>query len=94
MSKWIEKRLRIRRKMDVKEGFVKMNPETIKYLSIEDTVEVVIGGKKRLYFKVLPLSTVPLNEIWGNNDELQSYGVADNTIATCRRPLKSIGIKI
>lgn len=90
MSKWIEKRLRIRRSQDVKEGYVKMNPNTIKYLGIEDVVEVVIGGKKRLHFKVFSFSSIPPNEIWGNNDELQNHGIADNTIATCRRPLKRI----
>ncbi len=84
---WRERRLRIRRREDVPPGQARMHPDTMKELNIEDRVEVVIGGKKRLTFTVLGLDAVPRNEVWCNADDLRMFGVADNTIATVRRPL-------
>ncbi len=87
MNRVIEKRLRLRQRDDVDRGTAKMNPNTMKYLGIEDEVEVVIAGKKRLRFKVLALDLVPENEVWANAQELRERGIADRTIATVRRPL-------
>ncbi len=66
-----------------------MNPAAMKYLGIEDKVEIVIAGKRRYVFKVLPLDTVPENEVWCNEDDLRTYGIADNTVATVRAPLST-----
>lgn len=79
-----ERRLRIRRREDVPEGQARMNPKTMEDLKISNSIEVVIGGKKRLRFRVLGLESVPEREVWCNAEELRVYGVADNTIATVR----------
>ncbi len=64
-----------------------MNPRTMANLGIRDRVEVVVGGKRRLVFSVLPNDKVPENEVWCNADELRELGVADNTVAATRAPL-------
>ncbi|HDI32014.1 MAG TPA: hypothetical protein ENF80_04260 [Thermofilum sp.] len=79
-----ERRLRLRRREDVPEGQARMNPKTMEELKIASSIEVVVGGKKRLRFKVLGLESVPEREVWCNAEELRVYGVADNTIATVR----------
>jgi len=61
-----------------------MNPDTMKELRIETIIEVVIAGKKRLHFTVLPNDNVPRNEVWCNEEELRNHGIADYTIATVR----------
>ncbi|RLE94556.1 MAG: hypothetical protein DRN04_03195 [Thermoprotei archaeon] len=89
MSERREKRLRLRRKDNVSRGLAKMNSKAAEFLGIKDSLEVVIAGKKRLYFRVLVSEDVPENEVWCNEDELREYGIADNSIATCRAPLKA-----
>lgn len=87
-----ERRLRIRRRNDVDEGKAKMNPEVMKELDIADTVEVVLVGggsrERRYVFTVIPSEDVPRNEVWCNEEEMRRLGVADNSIATIRRPLR------
>jgi len=83
----IEKRMRLRRRSDVQKGTAKMNPKAIKYLKIENELEAVVAGKKKLRFRVLAWDETPENEVWCNEEELQMHGVADRTIATCRAPL-------
>ena len=87
LSRPPEKRLRLRRREDVDPGVAKINPETAKFLQITDMLEVVIAGKKRYTFKAIGFGDVPANEVWCNADELRARGIADNTIATVRRPL-------
>ena len=87
-----ERRLRLRRKDNVMKGSARMNPKTIKELDIESNIEVVVGGKKKLYFNVLSLEDVPVNEVWCNEEELRNNGVADNTIATVRKLTKNEGL--
>ena len=84
----MEKRLRIRRVPSIPPGQVRVNPKTMEYLHLGDKIEIVVAKKKRLVFKVFSLEEVPENEIWGNEEELRSHGIADYTIATCRAPLK------
>lgn len=79
-----ERRLRLRRRNDVPEGQSRMNPDTMKELGIEGKIEVVIAGKKKMQFAVLPNDDVPRNEVWCNEEELRRYGIADYTIATVR----------
>ena len=82
-----ERRLRIRRRPEVPEGQARMNPKAMEFLGINDTVEIVIAGKKRYRFRVVALDTVPENEVWCNEDQLRALGIADNSIATVRAPL-------
>ncbi|RLG35837.1 MAG: hypothetical protein DRN91_09015 [Candidatus Alkanophagales archaeon] len=86
----IERRLRLRRRSDVPSGVAKLNPQAMKYLGIIDKIEIVIVGGKRLTLRALAFEQVPENEVWCNEDELRSHGIADRTIATCRAPLKQI----
>lgn len=86
--KRIERRLRIRRREEVAKGVAKMNPKMMKLLGVTSSLEVVIAGKRRYRFKVLSNENVPEKEVWCNAEELREYGIADNTVATCRAPLK------
>lgn len=79
-----ERRLRLRRKEEIPEGKAYMNPSTMSELGIKQEIEVVIAGKKKLYFASQPFDKVPPNEVWCNTDELKIQGIADNTIATVR----------
>ncbi|MHB9302844.1 hypothetical protein [Thermofilum pendens] len=79
-----ERRLRLRRRDEVPEGRAFMNPSTMNELGISSEIEVVIAGKKKLYFAAMPSESVPPNEVWCNTDELKTKGVADNSIATVR----------
>ncbi|MCD6357863.1 MAG: hypothetical protein J7L75_04730 [Thermoproteales archaeon] len=88
-----ERRLRIRRREEVPRGQARMNPKAMEYLGIRDRVEIVVGGKKRLVFRVLGLDSVPENEVWCNADELREQGIADNTIAAVRAPLATTGVR-
>ncbi|MFB6471120.1 MAG: hypothetical protein TU36_007830 [Vulcanisaeta sp. AZ3] len=87
-----ERRLRIKRRSDVDEGKVKINPEIMKELDIGDSVEVVLvggGSRERKYvFTAVPSEDVPRNEVWCNEEEMRRLGIADNSIATIRRSLR------
>ncbi|RLF23140.1 MAG: hypothetical protein DRJ68_00335 [Thermoprotei archaeon] len=88
MSRVVEKRLKLRRKDEVKEGTARINPKTAEFLGITDKLEVVLAGKKRYDFNVFMSEAVPTNEVWLNSEEMRRYGIADNTTATVRRPLQ------
>jgi hypothetical protein len=83
-----ERRLRIKRRVDVDEGSAKLNPEVMRELGITDKVEVVLVGggsrERRYVFKALPNDSVPRGEVWCNEEELRRNGIADNSIATVR----------
>ncbi len=89
MSRRVERRLRLRRREEVGRGLAKMNPRMMEELGITTELEVVIAGKKRYRFRVLSDESVPEREVWCNEEELREYGIADNTVATCRAPLES-----
>lgn len=86
--KWIEKRLRVRRKDNVPKGYARINPETMKLLNITDEVEGVVAGKRKFLYKVMPSESVPVNEVWCNAEEMRILGMADGTVATIRKPLR------
>lgn len=79
-----ERRLRVRRKENVKPGKAHINPTTMKDLKITNKVEIVLVGKRRFTFESVEDSTVPSHEIWINNDDAKTNGIADNSIATVR----------
>jgi len=83
-----ERRLRVRRRIDVEEGYAKLNPEIMRELGIVGSVEIVLvggGSRERKYvFKALPNDSVPRGEVWCNEEEMRRLGVADNSIATVR----------
>ncbi|MEM2136776.1 MAG: hypothetical protein QXI93_02335 [Candidatus Methanomethylicia archaeon] len=88
MSSVPERRLRIRHKSDVNTGIAKMNTNMMKQLQISDKIEVVIAGKRKCLLSVLGDDNVPEREVWANSSEMVSLGIADNSIATIRRPIK------
>ncbi len=55
-------------------------------LGITDAVEAIVSGKWKGKWKVALTDSVPANEVWMNGDELKAKGIADNTIATIRKP--------
>lgn len=81
-----EKRMRIRSREDVAAGNSKMNAKMAEQLAISDEIEAIVSGKWKGKWKVTQTESIPANEVWLNNDELKTKGIADNTIATIRKP--------
>lgn len=88
MSKVPEKRLRIRKVEGVEVNMAKINSNIMKQLQITDKIEVVISGKRKCILNILVDDTVPEKEVWANPTQMTSLGIADNSIATIRRPIK------
>ncbi|MDT7886154.1 MAG: hypothetical protein RQ968_02120 [Thermoproteota archaeon] len=88
MSERKERRLRIKINESIKEGKLSINPTTAKELGIIDKVEIVIGGKKKLELEAILSSETPEDQVFINPDFAKSFGIANNTIATIRKPLK------
>jgi anaerobic selenocysteine-containing dehydrogenase len=88
MSERKERRLRIKISESVKEGKLSINPTTAQELGIADKVEIVVGGKKRLVLDAILSSETPSDQVFINPDFAKSFGIANNTIATIRKPLK------
>ncbi len=83
-SKRVEKRIRLRTKVEVKPTQAKISPKLADELSVGDKLEIVIAGKKRFVFETVLDENVPENEVWVNVNLMREYGVADNSIATVR----------
>ncbi len=81
-----EKRMRIRSREDVMAGNSKMNSKMGEQLGVSDEVEAIVSGKWKGKWKVALTESVPANEILMNGEELKAKGIADNTIATIRKP--------
>ena len=81
-----EKRMRIRSREDVINGNSKMNSKMAEQLGVSDDVEAIVSGKWKGKWRVALVESVPANEIWMNGEELKAKGIADNTIATIRKP--------
>ena len=81
-----EKRIRIRSRDDVIAGNSKMSSKMAEQLGVSDDVEAIVSGKWKGQWKVALVESVPANEIWMNGEELKAKGIADNTIATIRKP--------
>jgi hypothetical protein len=63
-----------------------MNSKMAEQLGVSDTIEAIIAGKSKGIWKTTPSETLPLSEVWMNGEELKSKRIADNTIATIRKP--------
>ncbi len=81
-----EKRMRIRSREDVIAGNSKMNSKMGEQLGVSDEVEAIVSRKWKGKWKVALTESVAANEIWMNGEELKAKGIADNTIATIRKP--------
>lgn len=80
-----EKRLRIKYSENVKEGRAVINENLAKELDIKDSLEVVIGGKKKLVLTAILSQDAPNDQILVNPSQAKSSGIADNSIATIRK---------
>jgi anaerobic selenocysteine-containing dehydrogenase len=83
-----ERRLRIKINENIKEGKLSINSKTAQELGITDKVEIVIGGKKKLELEAIISSETPEDQVFINPDFAKSFGIANNTIATIRKPFK------
>ena len=83
-KKVLERRIRVRRRDEVKPEYAIINSKLANELEIKDYLEIVVAGKKRLKFKVHIKDEVPEKEVWCNSDVLRENGIADNSIATVR----------
>ena len=84
-KKLAEKRIRVRRKPNIKPEYAYINPQLAKELGVKEYLEIVIARRHRYAFKAILDENVPVNEVWCNEDLLREDGVADNSIATARR---------
>jgi len=57
-------------------------------LGIEDTVEIVVARKKRLIFKVKEVES-DVERVLVCPEDMKPLGIADNSIATIRRPIET-----
>ncbi len=83
-SKLPERRLRLRRKIDIAPNVARINSKVMQELQIKDKIEVVIAGKRKLTLNVIPVDDIPVNEVHCSETTLQRSGIADNSIATIR----------
>ncbi|MFQ6124059.1 MAG: hypothetical protein ACE5R6_05560 [Candidatus Heimdallarchaeota archaeon] len=56
-------------------------------LEIDDMVEIVVAGKKRLTFKAKEVES-DVEQVFVCPDDMKTLGIADNSIATIRRPIE------
>ena len=63
-------------------------PKTLKdELDIEDAVEIVVAGKRRLTFKVKEVES-DVERVLVCPEDMKTLGIATNSIATIRRPIE------
>lgn len=77
-----EKRVKLRYNPSVKSGSVHVNPELARELSLGESAEISVHGRK-VKLKVVVDEGVPFGEVW-SSAELKSQGIADNSIVTLR----------
>lgn len=83
-KKQVEKRIRVRRREEVKPEQAFISPKLLEELRVEKEVEIIVAGKKKLRFKAVSSENVPEREVWCNSEVLRENGIADNSIATVR----------
>lgn len=88
MSRPLERRLRVRRIPEIEPGTARMNPQMMSELQITGEIEVIIAGKRKCILEVKGDEKIPLREVWASAEEMKGLGIADNSIATIRRPLR------
>lgn len=83
-KKFVERRVRVKQKDEVKPGQAMLSPKLAEELNVEEEVEIVVAGKKKLRFKAVLSENVQEKEVWCNSEVLREQGIADNSIATIR----------
>lgn len=86
-KKLSEKRVRIRYDNSLPGELVKVPSALAKLLDIRenDSVEIVVAGKKKFRYKAILYESQEDNVVYANPSELEKHGVADNSIATIRK---------
>ncbi|ADI32426.1 hypothetical protein [Staphylothermus hellenicus] len=82
-----EKRIRIKYDESLPENTAKVPKDLAEALGIkeDDTIEIVIAGKKKFMFKAVIIDETGTNLVYCYPEELREKGVADNSIATLRK---------
>lgn len=86
-AKVIERRVRVIYDDQLPKDVAKISQELASEIRVSegDSVEVVVGGKKKFVYKALIASGIQFNTVYCNSEELRLNGVANNSIATIRR---------
>ncbi|MFP3231686.1 MAG: hypothetical protein RXN88_03935 [Acidilobus sp.] len=86
-SRISEKRVKLVHDQGVEQGTIKLSKNLASELGIVDEVELAVGGKLRLRFKVaIDDSIGDDTTVWANPDEMKERGVADGSTVTVRAP--------
>ncbi|WP_126451248.1 hypothetical protein [Sulfodiicoccus acidiphilus] len=78
-----EKRVKLRRRPDVQQGFVLISSKLASELKIVDTVEISVKGS-RSKFRAIVQEAIPDYEIYANESDMVSKGLQDNSTVTVR----------
>ncbi|WP_252896514.1 hypothetical protein [Metallosphaera hakonensis] len=78
-----EKRVKVRKRPEVKSGTVLVSSKLVKELSVKNDVEISVKGKK-LRLKVLVQDSLPEIEIWASPEDMLKLGIEDNSTVTLR----------
>ncbi len=89
-KKIVEKRIRIKYDESLPENTARVSKELAKLIGISenDSIEIVVAGKKKFVFRALIVDDIESNTVYCYPEELRENGVADNSIATIRRARK------
>ncbi|WP_237699735.1 RAMP superfamily CRISPR-associated protein [Vulcanisaeta moutnovskia] len=79
------KKVKVKYRSDIDRGKVKVNPEVMKELDIEDKIEIIIKSKfkrksRKNIFIAIPSDDVPKGEIWCNENDAKKLGINNNTV--------------
>jgi len=78
-----EKRVKVRRRAEVKEGTVLVSLKLAKSMGVNQDVEISVKGK-RMRFKAIPQESLPEIEVWANPQDMIKLGLEDNSTVTLR----------
>ncbi|ABP96352.1 MULTISPECIES: hypothetical protein [Metallosphaera] len=78
-----EKRVKVRKRPEVKSGTVLVSSKLVKDMGIKGEVEISVKGK-RARFKALTQDSLPEIEIWASPEDMLKLGIEDNSTVTMR----------
>ncbi|MHA1237718.1 MAG: hypothetical protein ACTSSJ_00490 [Candidatus Odinarchaeia archaeon] len=85
----IEKRMRLRKKPNVKPGEAYLLKETMKELGVKSGEEIeIVVSKKRFRFIAKESGEPNGREVWLSEEEMHKKGLQDETISSVRKALK------
>lgn len=81
----VEKRVKVRYGT-IERDKLALSPVLASQLKVADKIVLVVAGRKRFELNVLLDDSLPPDVVVANGELLRAHGVADNSIATVRRP--------